>query len=210
MKKIELSTWDRKEHYLFFRALDVPQYDMTFQIDITPLYKYVKTSQISFYFTMMHTVMKTINTIDAFKYRIIDNEVYMCDVMHPSFTDKMSNSTLFKMVMTQMEDDLAEFIKNARKNSDLQSTLIDPEKEKRPDLIYVTSFPWASYIAATNAVNIDPTDAIPRVSWGAYYEENTKIKIPFTLRVHHGFIDGYHVGIFLEKLQVNINKFLKM
>ena len=210
MKIINLETWERKAHYKFFKELDVPQYDMTFQIDITPLYHFVKKEGVSFYLTMVHTVMKTINEIEAFKYRIVDDQVVFFDQTHPSFTDVMAGSHLFKMVSTNMMEDLKDFLVQAKSDSALQTTMIDEKKEKAPDLVYITSFPWGSYTSATNAVNIDPSDAIPRMSWGKYYTQGNQIMIPFNLRVHHGFVDGFHVGVFLEKLQVNMTHNLKM
>ncbi|MFU8793249.1 MAG: CatA-like O-acetyltransferase [Acholeplasmataceae bacterium] len=210
MKKINLDTWERKAHYLFFKQLDVPQYDITFQIEITPLYHFVKKEGISFYLTMVHTVMKTINQIEAFKYRIIGDDVMYFDVTHPSFTDVMAGSHLFKMVSTQMTESLRDFLIQARRDSDAQTSMIDEVKEKAPDLVYITSFPWGSYTGATNAVNIDPSDAIPRVSWGKFYMQGDRVMMPLTLRVHHGFVDGFHMGVFLEKLQVNMTQNLKM
>ena len=210
MKKVNLDTWERRKHYAFFKALDVPQYDMTFQIDVTPLYRFVKKEGISFYFTMIYIVMSTLNDIEAFKYRIIDNEVYIADTMHPSFTDVMANSHLFKMVTTEMTPTLTEFLVKAKENSAKQLEIIDPIKENMPNLVYITSFPWASFTSATNAVNVDSSDAIPRIGWGKYYPVGDLMMIPLNLRVHHGFVDGYHVGVFLEKLQLNMIDKLKM
>lgn len=210
MKTINLETWERKEHYLFFKKLDVPQYDITFQIDITPLYQYVKDRGISFYLTMIYVVMQTINEIDAFKYRIKDDQVVYFEKTHPSFTDVMAGSHLFKMVSTEMIEDLNDFLTKAKEDSRAQKTLVDLKKEARIDMVYITSFPWGSFTSASHAYHIDPSDAIPRVSWGKYYKQEDKWLIPFNLRVHHGFIDGYDVGVFLEKLQVNMISKLKM
>jgi chloramphenicol O-acetyltransferase type A len=32
-------------------------------------------------------------------------------------------------------------------------------------------------------------------------DQNGKKSIPLSVHVHHGLVDGYHVGLFLEKLQ---------
>ena len=200
-KKIDIDTWDRKEHYAFFKNLDIPQYEMTFELDITSFYHKIKENKQSFYFQMMHLVMDVINDLEPFKYRMVDDHVYLYDCVHPSFTDRMGDSTLFKIVTTPFIKDSKTFILEAKRRSNAQHSFIDLEQEKRQDLVYITSFPWASYIAASNAINIDSKDAIPRASWGKFFMKENRVFLPFTLRVHHSFVNGYDVGLFIENIQ---------
>ena len=37
--------------------------------------------------------------------------------------------------------------------------------------------------------------------WGKYYEKEDKIVIPISVQAHHSFVDGIHIGQFVEKLQ---------
>ena len=46
-----------------------------------------------------------------------------------------------------------------------------------------------------------PVDSIPRVSWGKYFEDNGKIKMPISVQVHHAMMDGLHVGRYFEMIQ---------
>ena len=39
------------------------------------------------------------------------------------------------------------------------------------------------------------------VDWGKYYEKNGKIMIPISVQVHHSFVEGMHVGKFVNGLQ---------
>jgi chloramphenicol O-acetyltransferase type A len=210
MIKIDQSQWERKNHFEFYMQLDIPQYVMTFEIDVAPLLSYVKKSNLSFYLTMMHTAMKTANQIESFRYRIIEGEVYLFDHIHPSFTDMMEGSNLFKFVYAPYLKDLDLFIKTAKNASKTQTTFIDVKAEERQDLVYITSFPWATYTQGTNAMNVDKNDAIPRISWGQYKKKDEAVVMPLTLMVHHGLIDGYHVHLYLKKLLENISEFTKM
>ena len=36
---------------------------------------------------------------------------------------------------------------------------------------------------------------------GKYYEKNGRIMIPISVQVHHSFVDGIHIGRFVNKLQ---------
>jgi len=75
------------------------------------------------------------------------------------------------------------------------------DKEYRDDKIYITSIPWVSFKSISHPINIKPVDSVPRLSWGKYYEQNETLKLPFSVQVHHGLMDGKHVGLYFKKLQ---------
>jgi chloramphenicol O-acetyltransferase type A len=89
MKKINLSTWNRKDTYLFFKDFDYPKFSITVDLDITSFYKHIKKTELSFYLSMIHLVTGEMNKIENFRYRIDQDDVYLIDVMHPSFTDSI-------------------------------------------------------------------------------------------------------------------------
>jgi len=209
MKIIDIQNWDRASHYHFYRLMDIPQFTMTFLMDITPLYSFIKTNGYPFYLSMIYFVMKTTNQIEAFKYRILGDDVVLFDTVHPSFTDLEKNSSLFKIVSVDMQDDLESFIANARLISKNQKDFIDLSKEKRQDWVFITSFPWAHYTSGTNAMNIDSKDAIPRISWGQYTVHQNQVSLSITIGAHHGLVDGYHVSLWLKTFNENILKLLK-
>lgn len=202
MIKIDLSTWSRKQTYLFYKDMDIPIYSLTFQLDVTSFYYDVKKKQTSFYFSFMHLVMKEMNQIDNFKYRFIDQEPYLFETIHPSFTDLIQGTDQFKIVTVDYLSDVNQFVSSAKEHSRLQGNqFINLDEEIRQDLVYITTFPWASYQSVTQAINIDSKDAIPRVTWGKYEDMNGKLIMPFTIAVHHAFVDGYHVGMLIQNIQ---------
>ncbi|MBQ4583148.1 MAG: chloramphenicol acetyltransferase CAT, partial [Oscillospiraceae bacterium] len=40
-----------------------------------------------------------------------------------------------------------------------------------------------------------------------YFEREGKRMLPLAIQVHHAVCDGYHVGLFVEKLQKHIDHF---
>lgn len=199
MKKIDLKTWDRFDTYDYFRHLDQPRYLMTFDLDVTLFYKRVKEKNQSFYLSFIHFIMSIMNEHDAFHYRMVDDEVVYYETIHPSFTDTIEHTDRFKIITLDFESDEVSFIRHAKEKSVRQGTLfVDKEEDKRSDLVYITTFPWATYTQVTHAENHDPHDAIPRLVWGKFRDVNGKLMMPFSIEVHHGFVDGYHLGYFIQ------------
>jgi chloramphenicol O-acetyltransferase type A len=206
MKKVDLDNFDRVEQFYFFKNLDVPRYLMTFNLDVTKLYSFVKLNNYSFYYAMIYYSIEIMNQIKNFKYRFYNGEVYELDMLHPSFTDSIENSENFKIVNVLLEDEIHDFIKNAKQKSKMQGkTFINLEEEKRMDLVYITTFPWKSYLQVSHAHNIDQFDAVPRLAWGKFEEISGKLIMPFSIEVHHAFVDGYHVGKYINLLQDKLN-----
>ena len=37
--------------------------------------------------------------------------------------------------------------------------------------------------------------------WGKYYEKDERVLIPISIQAHHSFVDGIHIGQFVDALQ---------
>ena len=47
MKKIDIATWNRKTHFEFFRRIDLPFYNVNFNLDISGLREFAKLQSVS-------------------------------------------------------------------------------------------------------------------------------------------------------------------
>jgi chloramphenicol O-acetyltransferase type A len=204
MEYIEIDSWKRKEHFMFFNRMDYPQFNVCMNIDITNVLTYVKDHKLSFYYSMIYIVTKVMNEIDDFKYRIRDGKIVLHDKIHPSFTDMNSdeNNDLFKFVTVDFCDDLFTFEKSTKDASKNQTDYFELEKLKgRDDLLYITCIPWISFTHLSHTIALNKDDSVPRISWGKYYKKGEKVLLPFSVQVNHALIDGFHIGKYIEKLQ---------
>ena len=51
---------------------------------------------------------------------------------------------------------------------------------------------------------------MPRIGWGAFFQQDGKDMVDFTIQAHHGFIDGYHIHLFLEALSEQMNQIIRL
>ncbi len=204
MKHIDLEKWKRKEHFNFFYRADYPQYNICMDIDVTRFLAFIKKEGISFYYAMIFSVIKVVNSLDNLKYRIRDGKVVLHDIVHPSFTDMKKDKTddLFKVVTLEMKDNILEFVNYAKETSENQQNYFELGMPAgRDDLVYITCLPWIKFTHISHTVSLNKNDSIPRISWGKYYKQGERILLPFSVQVHHALADGYHVAMFVEKLQ---------
>lgn len=208
MKIIDLSTWERKTHYDFFKRMDYPQYNICAPVDITNFLRRVKEQQISFYYAMIYVATHVLNQVENFRYRIRGEQVVLHDKIHPSFSDLSKGSDLFKMVTVDMEDSLLDFVQRAEKKSKNQKGyFVLKDVEGRDDLTYITCCPWVSFTNLSHTISFNKDDSIPRLEWGKYYQDGNTILMPFSVQAHHSFVDGVHMGQYFQRLQAYLNEF---
>ena len=210
MKIIDLNTWDRTIHYNFFKRMDYPHYNICANLDIANFLNKTKEKQIPFYYAMIYAATYGLNQIEAFRYRIKGEQVILHDVIHPSFTDMSEGSDLFKMVTVNMEQTIFDFIKKSNeKAANQEEYFVLKDVEGRDDLIYITCIPWVSFTHLSHTISFNKDDSIPRLAWGKYYNDGDKVLLPFSIQAHHSFVDGIHMGQYIDCLQKYLDMFMQ-
>ena len=199
IRDIDMNTWPRREIYDFFSPISNPFYSVTFTLDVTNLYRYVKERELSFYYALVYLCTRAVNRVEAFLYTIEDGKVRMYDKRQPSFTDLEKGSELFRVVFVPCEGSLDDFCRAAKAKSESQHFFFDPTAETN-DLIYFSCLPWMDVTGLTNERNLDPDDAIPRIAWGKYIDIDGRKQLHISLEINHRLIDGVHLGRFNEEL----------
>ena len=69
---------------------------------------------------------------------------------------------------------------------------------ERIDVIHYSALPWFSFTGLTHPRNYNDGDSIPKISFGRIFEQGGRMMLPLSILVHHGLIDGYHVGLYIK------------
>lgn len=202
MQLVDMANWERREHFDVFQNMDFPHYSMSVKLDATQFLAAVRQKKLSFYFSMIYKIMETSNLLPSFRYRIRGRQVVLHERVYPSFTYLENGSETFKQVVTDLKDDIAEFGRYARAMAESQkSYFILKEHQGRDDLMNISCIPWISFEHFSRPVGRSQQDSVPKITIGKYFEENGRIRLPFSILVNHTLIDGVHLGRFINELQ---------
>lgn len=199
MEKLDFNTWERKELYGFFANMSNPFFSVTFNLDVTELYDYVKPRGLSFYYALVYLVTKATNSVPALRCTMRDGAPVLLDERIPSFTDMKKGAEIFHIVTMPCDGGLEEFCAEARQRSSAQTVFID-ESSEGDELIFISCLPWVELTALTNERNFVKDDAIPRIAWGKYRDDNGRKILGMSLELNHAFADGKHIGDFEREL----------
>ncbi|MEY8329075.1 CatA-like O-acetyltransferase [Lachnospiraceae bacterium 48-33] len=199
MKKIDFTQWDRTLHYQIFRNSVQPQYCVTFELDITHFLKVIKKQNYSFTFSFVFAVSKCANQMKEFRYRFVNGNPVIFDKINTAFTYLNKETELFKVVHVEMTDTMEEYVALAREKEQTQKEYFTGPLGN--DIFQFSAFPWVTYTHISHTDSGNKDNATPLFDWGKYYEKDGKILLPFSVQVHHSFVDGIHIGKLADNLQ---------
>ncbi|BAO77170.1 CatA-like O-acetyltransferase [Winogradskyella sp. PG-2] len=204
MKIVDIDTWNRKELYNHFIRLKDPYFGVVIPFDVTKAYDYAKGQKISFFAQYLHSCMKAVNEVDNFRYRIIDNKVVDYDVIHASATIMREDKT-FGFSFINYDEDLDVFINNLKKEKiRIQNSYDLYPPVNSQDCIHCSALPWFKFSGHKEPVS-GIMDSVPKIAFSKAEKSNGKLMMNVSINVNHALVDGYHVGLFEEKFQFNLN-----
>lgn len=208
MKIIDTSNWNRKEHYEFFSTFENPFFGITTEIDLTFAYQFCKEHQYSFHHYYHFITTKTLNQIEALKYRIINEKVVLFDTIHTTTTLLKPDHT-FIFTFVEHTSTFEAFTQLAKIEFDKAVNakgLGLTDDTARPDTIHYSTNPWFKFSSIEHPKSSFPSQGNPKITFGKAEFQQEKMTMPISIHAHHGLVDGYHIGLFLDQLQINLNQ----
>lgn len=196
---IDPATWKRKEYLEVYKKAVDPQYSVSFELDVTAFKRYVKNSNLSFTLAFIYAVTVCANEIEEFRCRFLNGDVVVYDSIGTSFTYLDEGSDLFKVVQVPLEGSMEEFVHTAGAAAKSQKEHFTGPVPN--DAYQFSALPWISFthVSHTNFGQWDK--AQPIFCWGKFRQSGGRFMMPFSVQVHHAFVDGVHIGRLADRLQ---------
>jgi chloramphenicol O-acetyltransferase type A len=204
-QKLNIDAWNRKEHFLFFNQMEEPFFGVTIVIDCTKAFEKAKELGISFFSYYLHKTLVAVNSVEPFRYRIAENEVYVFDRIDASATILREDKT-FGFSLIEFDENALKFAEITKKEVErIQTTTGLLTREYPENLIHFSALPWINFTSFSHARSFTWPDSCPKISFGKMVDENGKKTMSMSIHVHHGLMDGYHVGEFVSLFEKLMN-----
>lgn len=208
-KTIVFDSWPRAEHFKFYSNAAQPWFNICCNIDVSTLYNHCQHQGYSFFHAYLYLTQQAINCNESFKYRIVGDEVRIYNDIAVSIAvlaeDEMMRFCDLTYVTTFREFTLMANIQEQKVKS--QAFIADnfSGKNLQQNVIHMSVLPWFSFTSFSNARNTECINSIPKVIFGKWFMQNDNRLMPLSVEVHHGVMDGLHVGRFVDTLQNMFN-----
>lgn len=206
----KLEDWGRKSQHEFFKEHFLfPHAGLTALMDVQNVVELCQKNKWGPFHVMGYLISKSINQVQEFRLRFLDDQVVEYEVVHPSFT-VLNQQNNFVFCQVDFSDDFktyyehsVERISRAKSQTQFESA----SDRAKNNLVYMSCLPLVHFTQVTHPVHHDFNDVTPRVVWGKYQQEKSELKMPLSVQAHHSFVDGYHASLVFEAFQKNCLEF---
>jgi chloramphenicol O-acetyltransferase type A len=207
-KKIALNSWNRQDHFRFFSSFEEPFFGVTFELNCTSAYHLAKKNRESFFLRYLHASLRAANAIEAFRYRIENDEVWVYDTINASPTINRPDGT-FGFAYMDYHSDFKVFSALAQLEVDRVKTTSGLQPSGSSDnVIHFSALPWLYFTAISHARRFSFKDSCPKITFGKCMTVGSEKLMPVSVHVHHALVDGHQVGLFAQAFQHEIDNFL--
>lgn len=206
MHYLDLSTWNRREHFEFFLQFEEPFFGVCVELDCTWAYERAREIHTSFFLYYLHASLDALQAVENLRYRVdAAGRVEVHELVHASCTVGRPDGT-FGFSFIPYDADYRAFEQGAR--AELERVRNTPGlclPERRADVIHYTSLPWLAFTSMSHARRFSSGDTVPKIAFGKMQEQGGRLMMPVSVHAHHALADALHVSQFIELFQENLN-----
>lgn len=207
-RKIDMEHWSRKEHYKYYTEKLKIEYNMTAQLQVEKLLEFCHGKGCRFYPVFICLTTAVVNGLDNFK-MFVNSSGDLCvwDCVVPNYTIFHKDDCTFSDCWSQYDKD----------PKVLYETIVsDMEQYKdhkgikaragQPGNFYcVSCAPWVHFTGFSSRNTHGDPQYFPVITAGKYESDGVHVCMPVNISLAHAVCDGYHAGVFFERLQKLIN-----
>ncbi|MGR8934532.1 MAG: CatA-like O-acetyltransferase [Gammaproteobacteria bacterium] len=198
MKKIDLNHYPRRALFEVFKNRDVPHFSLTAPVDITLFKTFVDAKRCGFFVALSFLISTAVNRVPELRHRLIAGELYEFERVDPGFTVLLDDRT-FSFCDAQHFENFALYRSYAEEKIQAVRKCPDLGSGEKHHMFFITNLPWISFTSITHPYDKQYA-SIPVISLGKFFQEDGRLLIPVGIQVHHGLVDGIHVGDFYAHL----------
>jgi len=208
MNYLDLDSWNRKEHFDFFKNFESPFFSLVSNVEVEAAYTRCKDKGYSFFLYYHYLSNVAVNEIENFRYRIIEDKVAIFDKIHVGTTIMREDRT-FSFSFIPHQTYFLDFERKGKQEVQRIQGITGLGLNKdtsRMDAVYYSTVPWVKFTSVTHATSFRFPDSVPKITFEKIYEQSGRKMMPVSLFVHHALMDGYHAGLYFERFQELLSK----
>lgn len=206
---LDLARWPRRAAFDYFRSFDAPWFGLCTRVDVAPLKRALADTGVGTLSLACHYLaLRLANEVEPFRYRLAGTpaapEVRVHAVVHAG-TTVLREDESFAFAELQHHADYATFAAGAA--TEIAAARTGSDFESRPEhdaTIHITTVPWVHFTSFVHARHPGLAPSVPKIAFGRIDAEpplagaTPRLWMPLAVDVHHGLMDGLHVGRFVQ------------
>lgn len=199
MKYRWVDDYYRQEHFDFYRKSRAPFYSVTFHLEIGGLREYLRDKGYPIYLNLCYLFTKAMQPLEDFRYRLLDDRIALFETVHPALTVPAPGGR-FSFVFFDYNPGIDAFNERATPVLVEAEGRVSIETSSNRNYAFYSSLPGVAFTGVTHVMD-DPAETEPRITFGKFFEDAGRLRVPVGLQVNHLFIDGGMIGMLVERAE---------
>lgn len=200
---IDMQKFDRADYFNYFMSMGTT-IEFTAKVDVTKVIEKCKNDTLNFQAVILYHLYKVVNTIDNFKFDVLEDKLIKWDKIVPTFSSINKKSNLFFTLYADMQENCADYNEQYQKTVEnyADSTTIVPQGNLPGNVFNVSCIPWLHFEHFSSNSKTIENQVIKMITLGKYEQQTDgNFVLPLTIQISHAIADGYHVALFFNQLQ---------
>lgn len=200
---MDLSRWERKEHFEHYLRTSRCSYSLTVDIDVTNLLDVVKSKGLKTYPAQIYMITTVVNQFREFRMSFDEQgNLGYWEMSNPLYTVLNRETETFSAIWTTYDSNFESFYTSCIMDIDQYATgKFSPQNGTPPNICSISSIPWLDFTAFNLNVYSEGDYLLPVFTIGKYTKSNGQTMMPLAIQVNHAVCDGLHAGRFVETLR---------
>ena len=202
-REIDLGSFARRQSYELFLSYDNPTATRTVDLDVTALMVYIKERSLHFTALFGFLLARAVNHVPEFRYRLQDGIPVEFEHVIPSFAVLKNDKQLAFAKGVFSDSFSSDYAANQGLMERVRQGYVQEVGTASHGLFWLTINPWNRFTSLQFPLTSSTAD-IPVFGVGKICGEVGRKIAPFAFRIHHSFVDGYHVAHFLHIVEKHL------
>ncbi|MDD3253331.1 MAG: chloramphenicol acetyltransferase [Lachnospiraceae bacterium] len=213
-EKVDLEQWARREHYRYYTEKLKIEFHMTANVRVERLLDFCHRKGYRFYAVLIYVMTKTVNSIENLRmFRNEQGELCVWDQLNPNYTifhdDDKTFSDCWSEYSENFETCYHTIVTDMETYRDVKG--IKARGNQPANFYCVSCAPWTSFTGYGSRVADGEPQFFPVITAGKYErlgdgKAGGAVQMPVNLTIAHAVCDGYHAGLFFERLQEKLDQ----
>jgi chloramphenicol O-acetyltransferase type A len=200
---LDLDRWPRRASFDYFRAFDKPYFNVCARLDVSRLKPALAEAGGGLSLACYFIALRLVNDMEPFRLRLENGRVRVHEVIHGA-TALLRDDESLGFAYFDHDADYRRFVAQATAAIHAARSgqaPFDPKVDEAA-VIHLTSLPWVHFTSFSHARNWRREDSVPKLAFGRVDGDGDGRQwLPLSVEVHHGLMDGVHVGRFFERFE---------
>jgi chloramphenicol O-acetyltransferase type A len=205
---IDMNTWPMAQTFYYYTEIAPTSYTVNVMMDVTTMRNELKTRKCKFFPAYIYLVTRNISRHPEFRVAVKDGVLGHWEYLTPTYPQLHQDNKTTSLLWTEYEDCFQSFYERYLEDTKTHGNshgILTSKGRPLPNAYIVSCIPWFHFNSFSLHNHGLKDYYLPSFEAGGFSETNGKVQMPLSITVHHATTEGYHLKVFLEQLQYDMD-----